>query len=106
MISLCFQGDPADIMDLACGESFMNRLAWLLILLSLAACGGKKSVPTLSITCDGGTQLFGATSIDVLGDVVNGRPTITFPDPTNPGKTGTISVQPGGHCRASPQAGS
>ncbi len=62
----------------------MLRFAWLLIPLSLAACGGKASVETLSVTCDGGTQLYGALSIDVPGDLVNGRPSLTFPDPANP----------------------
>ncbi|HET6308642.1 MAG TPA: hypothetical protein VFG12_15745 [Rhodopila sp.] len=81
----------------------MHRLAWLLIPLSLAACGGKTPVPALSVACDGGTQLYGALSIDVPGDPVNGRPTLTYPDPTNPGKTGQIAVPAGGHCRITPQ---
>lgn len=84
----------------------MHRLAWLAIPLSLAACGGGKSASTLSVTCDGGTQLFGAASIDVLGDVVDGRPTMKFPDPANPGKIDSISVQPHGHCKITPQASS
>jgi hypothetical protein len=83
----------------------MHRLAWLLIPLSLAGCGGKSPTPTLAVICSGGAQLFGATSIDVLGDVVNSRPTMTFPDPVNPGKTGAISVPPGGDCRITLQAG-
>jgi hypothetical protein len=81
----------------------MRRLAWLLIPLSLTACDGKKTVASLSVTCDGGTELYGAASIDVLGDVVNGRPTMSFPDPTNPGKTGAISVQAGSRCKITPQ---
>ncbi len=81
----------------------MHRLSWLLIPLLLAACGGKTPVPTLSVTCDGGTQLFGAASIDVAGEAVNGRPTLTFPDPTNPGKTSAIAVPPGGHCKITPE---
>jgi len=81
----------------------MYRLAWLVIPLSLGACGGGKSTATLSVTCDGGTQLFGAASIDVLGDLVDGRPTINFPDPVSAGKTGTISVPPHGHCKVTPQ---
>ncbi len=84
----------------------MYRLAWLLIPLSLAACGGKTPVATLSVTCDGGTQLFGAASIDVPGEVTNGRPTMTFPDPVNPGKSGTIAVPAGGHCKITPQMSS
>jgi len=46
----------------------MHRLIWLAIALSLTACGGGKSAGTLSVTCEGGTQLNGAASIDVLGD--------------------------------------
>jgi hypothetical protein len=80
----------------------MHRLAWLAILL-LAGCGGGKSGPTLSVSCTGGVQLVGATSIDVLGDVVNGRPTMNFPDPLNPEKTQSIAVQPRGTCRITPQ---
>jgi hypothetical protein len=82
----------------------MYRLAWLAIPLSLAACGGgKSSEPALSVVCTGGVQLAGATSIDVLGDVQNGRPTMTFPDPVSPGKTGSIAVQPLGRCTITPQ---
>jgi hypothetical protein len=83
----------------------MYRLPWLLIALSFTACGGQSSVPKLSVTCPGGSQLYGATSIDVLGDLVNGRPTMTFPDPVNRGKTGAISVEPGGNCRITPETG-
>lgn len=104
MVSLRFQAGSAGAIDLAYGGTFMHRLAWLIIPLLLAACGGGKSAPTLSVTCDGGTQLFGAKSVDVLGDLVNGRPTMSFPDPTNPGNTGTISVQPRSRCKITPQA--
>ena len=82
----------------------MRRLAWLMIPLSLAACGGGKSAGTLSVTCDGGTELFGAASIEVLGDVVGGHPTLRFPDPANAGKTGTIAVQQHGSCKITPRA--
>lgn len=83
----------------------MHRLAWLVIPLSLAACGGGKSSTTLTVTCSGagGPQLVGATSIDVLGDVVNGRPTMNYPDPVSSGKTGSISVEPHSQCRITPQ---
>jgi len=79
----------------------MHRLAWLVIPLFLAACGGTKSTQTLNVVCSGpgGVQLVGATSIDVLGDLVNGRPTMNYPDPANPGRTGTISVEPHNTCR-------
>ena len=77
---------------------------WLAIALSLTGCGGSKSAPTLTVTCTGGVQLVGATSLDVLGDVVNGRPTINYPDPINPAKTGSIAVEPRGQCRVTPTA--
>jgi hypothetical protein len=82
----------------------MRRLAWLALPLLLAGCGGSKSVPTLSVVCSGGVSLVGATRIDVLGDVVNGRPTMNFPSPSSPGRTDTISVDPRGNCRITPQA--
>jgi hypothetical protein len=90
---------------LASRGNIMHRLAWLLIPLLLAACGGGKSTPTLSVVCSGpgSSQLNGATSIDVLGDDVNGRPTMNFPDPVSPGKTGSISVVPHGRCTITPQ---
>lgn len=82
----------------------MRRLVVLALPLAVAACGGgKSSVPALSVVCTGGVQLAGATSIDVLGDDVNGRPTLQYPDPVNSGKTGAISVEPRGHCRITPQ---
>jgi hypothetical protein len=74
----------------------------MILLLSLAGCGGGKSAGSLSITCAGGTQLVGAASIDVLGELADGRPKIEFPDPANPGKTGVITVQPRDHCKVSP----
>lgn len=84
----------------------MLRSALLIILLPLAGCGGGKSATTLSVTCTGvgSPQLNGATSIDVLGDVANGRPTMTFPDPVNSGKTDTISVEPHTQCRITPRS--
>jgi hypothetical protein len=84
----------------------MHRLLWLAIPLALAGCGGRKSAPTLTVVCTGGIQLVGAASLNVLGDVVNGRPTMEYPDPTNPAKTGSIAVEPRGHCTVTPQPGS
>jgi hypothetical protein len=82
----------------------VGRLAWLLPLCALAGCGGSSDKPevALSLTCSGNTVLNGARSIDVLGDPVNGRTTLSFPDPVNPGKTGTISVPSHDRCRISP----
>ena len=86
----------------------MRRLAWLVIPLLLAGCGGSKTGPTLTVTCSGpgGVQLLGAASVDVQGDLANGRPTMTYPDPANPGKTGTISVEPHNNCRITSPASS
>jgi hypothetical protein len=80
----------------------MRRLSWLVLLSLIAGCGGGKSPATLSISCAGGIKLVGAASIDVSGDVANGVPTMSFPDPANPGKTGTISVQRHDHCKVIP----
>lgn len=79
--------------------------AWTILALSLADCGGGKPSTTLSVTCAEGTQLLGATSIDVLGDLTNGRPVMEFPDPANPGKTGAIAVPPRDHCKITASGG-
>jgi hypothetical protein len=95
------QSESDHIVNNTPGGNLMHRLAWLVIPLFLAACGGTKSTQTLNVVCSGpgGVQLVGATSIDVLGDLVNGRPTMNYPDPANPGRTGTISVEPHNTCR-------
>lgn len=80
----------------------MRRLIWLILALSLSACGGDKPSTTLSVTCTGGVQLVGATSVDVQGDLANGRPQMRFPDPANPGQTGTITLQPHNDCKIVP----
>ena len=82
--------------------SWSSLFAPVALVLSLAGCGGGKSSGSLSITCAGGTQLVGAASIEVLGELADGRPRIEFPDPANPGKTGVITVQPRDHCKVSP----
>jgi hypothetical protein len=96
---------PAVIVYSTRGGNLMLRLVWLIVLLMLSACGGGKSAGTLAVVCSGpgAPQLLGATSIDVLGDVVNGRPTMNYPDPVSPGKTGSISVEPRSQCRITPQ---
>ena len=87
------------------GGGELMRLPWLILVLSLCGCGGGKPATTLSVTCARGTQLIGAASVDVLGDLANGLPTMNFPDPANPGQTGTISVQPHDHCKIAPTSG-
>ena len=96
-----FRDHPCTNHALA-GSRLVRHLLCMLLVLSLAGCGGGKSSGSLSITCAGGTQLVGAASIDVLGDLSDGRPKLEFPDPANPGKTGVITVQPHDHCKVSP----
>lgn len=79
------------------------RLGWLCLPIALAGCGGSdKPTVTLSVTCAGSEALVGARSIDVLGDVVNGRPTLSFPDPVSRGKTGSLAVPAGNRCSITP----
>ena len=80
----------------------MYHLRWLVFGLLLSGCGGGKAASSLSVVCTSGTQLIGASSVDVLGDLANGRPTMEFPDPANPGNIGTISVKPSDHCKITP----
>jgi hypothetical protein len=80
----------------------VGRLAWLLVPCLLAACGGSKQEELLSVTCGSNVVLNGARSIDVLGDPVNGRTTLNFPDPVNPGQTGTIPIPPHDRCKIAP----
>jgi hypothetical protein len=82
-----------------------SRLCWLLLAFALAGCGGDKPKATLSVSCGGSMALAGARSIDLLGDPVNGRPTLNFPDPANPGKTGTMAIAPATRCVITPTTG-
>ncbi len=84
----------------------LRQTGWLLLPFILAGCGGDKPAATVSVTCDGSVALVGARSIDVLGDPVNGRVTMSFPDPVNAGKTNTLFVTPKGRCSISPVIGS
>jgi hypothetical protein len=80
-------------------------LALLCLPVVLAGCGDDKPAVTLSVTCGAGVALVGARSVDVLGNTVNGRPTLSFPDPVNPGQTGTVSVPPQDRCSITPVVG-
>jgi hypothetical protein len=84
----------------------MRRAIWIVVVLSLAGCGGgSKSSATVSVTCAGGVQLRGADSVDVMGDLANGRPVMEFPDPANAGKTGAIAIPPHDHCKITASGG-
>ncbi len=80
----------------------MRRLAWLLLPLALCGCGGSKSPTSLAVICGGRTALAGASTIEVSGDTTDGRPTLSFPDPANPGSIGTIVVPARDRCRIVP----
>jgi hypothetical protein len=83
------------------------QLGWLCLPIVLLGCGGDdKPAATLSVSCGGNDVLVGARSVDVLGDPVNGRPTLSFPDPVNAGKTGTLSVRAQDRCTITPVVGS
>jgi hypothetical protein len=75
-----FQDQPYTNAALA-GSRLVRHLVCMTLVLSLSGCGGGKSPGSLSITCAGGTQLVGAVSIEVLGDLSDGRPKIEFPEP-------------------------
>lgn len=83
----------------------MRRAVWVLLAVSLAGCGGGKPSTTISVVCAGGVQLVGAKSVDVLGDLANGRPVMEFPDPANRGKTSAIAVPPHDHCKITASGG-
>ena len=76
--------------------------AILVLSLAAAACGhsDNKSTPTLSVTCEGNLRLAGAASIDVAQ--TNGGTMLSFPDPANPGHTGTLPVAGGVPCTIAP----
>ncbi len=80
----------------------LNSLAILVLPLAAAACGHSdaKSTPTLSVTCDGSLRLAGAASIDVA--TVGGGTLLSFPDPANPGHTGSLPLSPGTPCTIAP----
>jgi hypothetical protein len=82
------------------------HLIWLCLPVLLAGCGGDKPAATVSVSCGGTVALAGARSVDVLGDAVNGKTTLSFPDPANPGQTGTLVVPPHDRCSISPTTGS
>lgn len=71
--------------------------------LVLSGCGhAGSSTPTLSVSCGGSLMLAGATAVDVATTPGGGGTMLRFPDPANPGHTGTLPVPPGESCAISP----
>lgn len=68
----------------------------LAVPAALAACGHSEQVASLSVTCGGSLQLAGATSVQVNALATGTQ--LSFPDPANPGHTGTLPVQSGQPC--------
>jgi hypothetical protein len=61
----------------------------------LAGCGHSSPGPaTLSVTCDGSLMLSGASTISAAAS--GAGTTLSFPDPVNPGQTGTLRDRSGG----------
>ena len=80
----------------------LRHLIWLCLPVALAGCGGSKPPATISISCGGNIALAGAVTVEVLGDPVNGRPTLSFPDPANAGQTNTLAVPAHQSCTITP----
>jgi hypothetical protein len=77
-------------------------LALLILCGWLVGCGGGSSTATtLQVTCGGSLSLAGAKSIDVISAAGTGA-TLSYPDPANPGHTGTIAIKPGTQCTIAP----
>ena len=71
--------------------------------LALSACGhSASSIPTLSVNCGGSLMLAGASSIDIATAPGGAGTVLSFPDPADPGHTGTLPIPPGQACSVSP----
>jgi hypothetical protein len=71
------------------------RVAWfglLALSLSTAACGRGSSASSLTVTCNGATALVGAKYVNVIVDQAAKSTVLSFPDPLNDDRTGTIAV--------------
>jgi hypothetical protein len=79
----------------------VTRLALLLLTGVLAGCGGSKKEVTFWVKCHDNLVLSGAKSVDVTIDPTQG-PVLSYPDPANPGKTGTIQITKDNDCTISP----
>ena len=77
------------------------RLALLLLALPFGGCSAA-ALTTLSVTCDGSLTLSGAKSIDIVPNTANSGAVLSFPDPANEGRTGSIPVTAGRRCTIAP----
>ncbi|MBE7211068.1 MAG: hypothetical protein INR65_08610 [Gluconacetobacter diazotrophicus] len=69
----------------------------LALPLLLAACGHSDPAPsTLSVSCDNSLLLAGATSLQAIA--TEHGASLSYPDPVNPGHTGSLPLQPGHPC--------
>lgn len=70
---------------------------------TLSGCGhAGPATPTLSVSCGGSLMLAGATAVDVATAPGGSGAMLSFPDPANPGHTGTLPVPPGESCAITP----
>jgi len=82
------------------------RLVLLGLPVGLSACGhSSPSTATLSVTCDGTLTLAGAASIEVATAPGGTGTVLSFPDPVNPGHTGTLPISGGRACTIAPVLG-
>jgi len=72
------------------------------LLAMLSGCGSSSPTTTLSVACNGELNLAGAQSVEVTADPPTQSAIIHFPDPVNPGHTGTITVPFGKRCTVTP----
>ena len=79
----------------------LTRVALLMLPGLLAACGGSAKESTVWVKCHGNLVLSGAKSVSVAIDPSQG-PVLTFPDPANAGKNGSIPITKDNDCTISP----
>lgn len=82
------------------------QLAAIAALLPLAACGGSSDTGTLTLRCMGGATVVGvhqvAVTMQAAGTAATPQATLVYPDPVNPGHTGSVGVAPGQRCTIAP----
>lgn len=75
-------------------------------LLPLAACGGSSGTGTLTLRCMNGTTVVGvrqvAVTVQPSGTAPAPKATLAYPNPVDPGHTGSVGVEPGQKCTIAP----